>query len=357
MVFRSTCAALVLLAVVDASRRIDKQAKDGLSLSVSAAAPLTYNIDIGGVDNVDCGEGMQVQHVEVPWREMDESVTGAGSRSDCESCAGDLERRGILQPKWRCERPLFSSWKIRRDAEAAVHEILPTHSFNLTEADAQGKPLPIPVGTSPLPEALRGIFWLTKQNASSAIATFAGLGTTTDSKDCQWCSRGEMTLNGLRLMPVGDCHWAFATLGEGREIVSGVTLSGYGLGKDLKVVYDFAFDDGENPTFGHIRPIVNAIGTYLGNLLADQTWIAEMNMTLLTPDEVAATTDYPGSKIWRRRTSAQNGSVDLFPYDLTQIVDEDGNRIQPAWDAFVQYQQSEVAGTSPGILHYHGLCQ
>jgi len=351
MVFRNTFVALVLLAVVDASRRIDKQAKDVIAADVHA--PLTFNTDSGGVDNVDCGGGMRVQHVELPWKTMESRVEGADSRSDCESCAADLESRGILQSNWRCEKPsFFHSWQLKRDAESEVHEILPTHSFNLTEADAQGKPLPIPIGTSPLPEALRGIFWLTDQKQSSAIATFAGL--MGEPKDCQWCSTGDLTLNGLRLMPVGDCHWAFATLGEGREIL-GATVSGYGLGKSLKVVYDFSFDDDKNPTFGHIRPIVNVAGGVIGNILADQTWIADFNMTLLTPEEVA-TTDFPGSNIWRRRTSALIGSVDLFPYDLTQIVDESGNRIQPAWDAFVRYQQSDVAGTSPGILHYHGDC-
>lgn len=357
MLFRGAFAALALLADVDALRR---RAKQVTLHSGDSAETLTFNTETGGVENVDCGGGMMVSHVDLPWRTTDSKVANATSESDCEACAGNLESRDILQPGWRCVRKreiLFSKWFIERDAEAIVRDGLPpTHSFNLTEADEKGLPLPLPVGTSPLPKALRGIFWLTDQKQSSALASFAGRVTTsTEPKDCKWCSKGKLTLNGFRLMPVGDCHWAFATLGEGNREIFGQVISGYSLGRDLKVIYDFVFDNQEDPSFAKIRPIVNAAGSTLGDLLASQGWIADFNMMLQTPEE-AANLGFPGSKTWRRRTSALFGSQDLFPYDLTQVVDGDGNRIQPAWDAFVRYQQSEVAGTSPGIIHYHGGC-
>jgi len=356
MVFRNTFATLALFRVVGSVRRMDRNTE------VDEREWLNFDLGVGGVRDVGCGkslvnEDMSVGHVEVPWRTTDSKVFGAVADTDCEVCGRDLEARGILESHWWCARKrdfLFSrAWFIERSAESGVREEAgKTHTFNLTEADAQGTPLPIPVGTSPLPQALRGIFWLSDQKASSALATFAGRTSIKEPADCTWCSKGDLKLNGYRIMPVGDCHWAFATMTDGKEIPGFGTLSGYGLARDLQVIYDFVFDHAEDPTSAHIRPIVNAIGSGWGEWLADQTWIADFSMTKKTSEE-ATQLGYTGSQVWKRQTDAV---ATLSPYDMVQIVDEDGSRIQPAWDAFVAYQHGEIAGTSPGILHYHGNC-
>lgn len=49
--------------------------------------------------------------------------------------------------------------------------------------------------------------------------------------------------------------------------------------------------------------------------------------------------------LWRRPylTLEQNACE----YALIQVIDEHGSRIQLAWDKFVEYQSSSMAGSTP----------
>lgn len=361
MVLSLTIVTLVsLLAIVGAMRPSEEAMFDHLRQRREPEGEvITWDGDWAGVKDARCGVGvnMKVAHVPIPWEKMNSRVQDARSNADCHNCGFDLEDRGILQPGWECRRAWFGlnflRFRIFRRGDTGVRKgFPPVHTFNLTEADLNGKPLPFPVATSPLPLALRGIFWLADQKSSSAVATFAQGLSKSSQPDCKWCSSGKLIANGYRMMPAGDCHWAFATVDGGRFV------SGYGLATDLGVVYDFIFDNAEDPTYGTIGPNLRAgPGGWFnwGEWLKNQRWLGHFEMFKETP-EVAEELGFPGSVMWRRSTLWLWGAFSTFPYHMTQVVDENGERIEPAWSKFVEYQQSDVAGDSPGILHYHGDC-
>lgn len=300
-----------------------------------------WNTERAGWDDVSCGERMKVARVQIPWETMNSRVEHARSLADCQACAEDLMVRDILQRGWECRSAWFGRYNIYREADITLGPKTPLHTFNLTEANLSGSPLPILPATSPLPSALRGIFWLSAQGDSSALLTFA----KNDGEDCRWCNTGKLIGNGYRIRVQGNCNWAFAAH-------EGFWTSGYAYARNMRLIYDWIFDDPENPTFAHIGPVVRALPFNLGAAVAKLRWLVHFEMRLESPG-TAAELGYPGSVVWRRRTYLL-ASISTFPYHLVQVVDEDGNRIQPAWDQFVEYQQSAEAGDTPGLIYHHG---
>lgn len=190
---------------------------------------------------------------------------------------------------------------------------------------------PLRVATAPLPKTMRGIFWLTGQGGSSALASFAG-----PSNDGGGMSPGQLIGENKCKYDVrvaGDRVWAFADR----------NALGFKFSEDVDLVYHFIFDDAMNPTKVQIYPDLRNL-----NVNFSAEWLLDFE-GVLDPEN----TVYPGSVCWKRPSFALGRQID--EYTLVQVMDENGNRIEPAWGAFVAYQSSKEAGSSPGEVFYHEI--
>jgi len=187
---------------------------------------------------------------------------------------------------------------------------------------------PLRVGTAPLPSSIRGIFWLTAQKHRSALGSFGG-----PSNDGGGCSPGELTDGRCAVRVGGDRSWALA------DQKTGI----FALNVDL--IYHFVFNDGENPTKCQIYPEARKLGVTL-----TAEWVMDLEMELMQQEHP----EYPGSVVWRRLSYVVGQDVGE-EYALVQVMNENGERIEPAWTKFVEYQKSDVAGHSPGEIWYHEI--
>lgn len=62
--------------------------------------------------------------------------------------------------------------------------------------------------------------------------------------------------------------------------------------------------------------------------------------------------EYPGSVVWQRKSGFV---IPFYTYQLVQILDGDGNKIQPAYEKFVNYMTTGEGADSdaPGYVYYH----
>mmetsp|Transcript_47274 Transcript_47274/g.133324 ORF Transcript_47274/g.133324 Transcript_47274/m.133324 type:complete len:367 (-) Transcript_47274:76-1176(-) len=265
-----------------------------------------------------CGEDMYVAAVKAPWETMCETVYNAGSKSKCEQCGRYFQRKGMLQPGWRCEYGYWSGASLKRGADRTLAPMKPRKSFDLN-AGTRGLG-PMLVGTAPLPESLRGIFWQQDQQDNGAALTFAG-----DGSEGAWCNSGSLVGNRYRIRCCGE------------NIFSVAAPTTDNCWADL--IYDFVFDSSSAPTHGQIKLVPGFVGhrDIFPELLID----FEMS---LRPHGLQ---EFPGSVVWDRDSYlfgvAVGGGVS---YKLVQIVDEHGARIEPAWSAFAAYQAKQTNGAT-----------
>merc|ERR1711924_88974 len=108
-------------------------------------------------------------------------------------------------------------------------------SVNVEDIDGAG---PSHLGTGPgLPAVLQGIFWLTQQGTSSALASFGG-----PSGDGGGCSTGILASNRYKVRVSGDRVWAFAEQDKFAAL------------EKVDLIYHFVFDHATNPTRCQIYP-------------------------------------------------------------------------------------------------------
>ena len=164
--------------------------------------------------------------VDVPLRGKD----GAGSGE----ATGTLKVR-IGPPSLLLDEP---------DLAAPLHErigsIGKVKAVNVDGITAEG---PLLYGKHPLPKTLQGLFWLTGQRDSSALASFGG--PTNDGGVCP----GTLEKNPYQLRVSGDRTWCFTSPGTGLKLAEAIDL-----------VYKFYFDDLENPTKAQIWPEARRLG-------------------------------------------------------------------------------------------------
>lgn len=294
-------------------------------------AAAVYDVKAHYNKRIACGSaGAHVMQVVPPWDTMEERVLGTRSFAGCNECGQDLEVRGLLQSGWKCQE----HWErggttyITRQGQNEMTPMKPTASFILDKDK-----IPLPTGTSPLPPQLRGMFWLSDQKESSAMMTFA----SNHGADCLWCSTGKLLGQYYRIRVTGDCIWSFAEAGEN-----------WNLAEDVGLVYDFKFNDGANPTFAHIKLFPSNLP--FGGVLSKQTAL-DFQMKLLGEDE-AKELNFAGSVVWQRKSYIMG--KESATYHVVQVVDENGEKIEPAWSSFVKYEKSKVAGSSPGRVFLHG---
>jgi hypothetical protein len=270
-----------------------------------------------------------------PWEDMDARMEGATEEA-CKACATSLQTQGFLMSGWECYSDWFGGVHLRRKKNTYVTPVKVRQTFALANVTSGAGP--IPVGKAPLPQNLRGVFWLSDQAKQSALITFAANGAS----DCQWCSYGNLILNRYLIRVDGDHTWSFAT----------ESSAGYDIVRAGSLIYDFAFNDATDPTHAIINPVLSNLGSF-GTALAKQYWLVTFDMTLLSPAE-AADMGFGGSVVWRRSSFIFGIEVKSSRYYVIQVVNELGAQIEPAWSKFVAYQNSPEAGGEPGILYYHG---
>ncbi|CAK0853111.1 unnamed protein product [Prorocentrum cordatum] len=188
---------------------------------------------------------------------------------------------------------------------------------------------PLRVGTAPLPESMQGLFWLSSQGPSSALASFAG-----PTQDGGGCSTGQMRDKRYDIRVAGDRVWAFA---EDNTIA-------WKFVETVDLIYHFVFDDAEKPTKCQIYPEAGNLGFTL-----DAEWLLDFEAHL----KPEGSEEYPGSVIWLRPSFVLGKEVN--EYTLVQVMNGAGERIEPAWSKFVEYQNSDAAGAKPGVVFYHEI--
>lgn len=201
-----------------------------------------------------------------------------------------------------------------------------THS-----CDAVGKNGPISIGTSPLPEVLRGVFWLAEQGDSSALMSFA------KSKDGKGLSQGALEpkpSDGFqyKIRVGGDKVWSFHD-----------KATSWGLVEILDLVYKFAFDDTTNPTEAQIIPS----GENLHGFDVNAPWLLDFKMSLLPKGSHKV---YKNSTVWARPSKVLG--IEGGYYDLIQVMDEHGHPLEPAFSDWRAYCKSAETGGTPNVLHY-----
>mmetsp|Transcript_108924 Transcript_108924/g.347749 ORF Transcript_108924/g.347749 Transcript_108924/m.347749 type:complete len:381 (-) Transcript_108924:62-1204(-) len=206
-------------------------------------------------------------------------------------------------------------------------KLAPVGALKTVQAKDVTGGFPLRTGTAPLPLALRGVFWLSDQKDSSAMMTFGG-----PSNDGGACSTGQLMDDRCKIRCGGDRSWAE----DGKAPTNNHDK--------LDLIYHFAFDDASNPTKGQIYPEWAA----LSSIAMSIEHLMDFEMELIS-DEA-----YPGSVVWRRDTAFAGMNAKSVEYMVVQIIDESGQRIQPAFSKFLGYQESSER-SEPGVLYYRGI--
>lgn len=187
------------------------------------------------------------------------------------------------------------------------------------------------------PEALQGLFWLTKQGDSSSLASFA------KSYDGGNMGQGELREGeyAISIRVGGDRDWSFADAPGGN----------FELVELLDLVYHFRLENGSlaEPTGFRILPEARNLGITLEGGLAE--WLLDFSMYKLT-DEQAAAAGFEGSIVWDRVSAVADKNIDSARYSLVQVVDGKSNPIEPAYSQWVAHQSSPDAGNTAGKIHY-----
>jgi len=200
-----------------------------------------------------------------------------------------------------------------------------------TSAFASGATTPMRIGTAPLPPQARGVFWLRDQGDSSSLMSFA------QSNDGDGVSPGTIPDNGeYKIRVTGDRTWSFADESFNWEA-----------SQVMDLIYTFKFDSATNPTYARV---VAGGGSAASIVWTAVTLAIEFGLELVqTPHE-----RYPNSVVWDRpsRLNWPFNEVELSSYQAVQIMDEDGNKLEPAFSDWVAYNQQAETGDSPDTIYY-----
>lgn len=211
------------------------------------------------------------------------------------------------------------------DYEYAFKSMGSLRSVSIHNVSADG---PFILGTAPIPESLRGLFWLSEQGKSSALVSFGGPNADSVEDGGRACSSGELQKK-FCVRVSGDRTWS---------MMSDTLAWVYGV-HDFR--YIFTLDDLENATEASIDPYADWGGSWPGY---NVFFFARFGMSLHQNGHA----DYNGSYVWQR-TSTFLGAF-TKTYEAIQVMDEHGKKIEPAWSKFVDY---EVNTMGLDVLYYH----
>jgi len=196
-----------------------------------------------------------------------------------------------------------------------------------TAAFGSGETTPIRIGTDPLPPQARGVFWLRDQGDSSSLMSFA------KSNDGQGVSPGAIPENGeYKIRVTGDRTWSFADESFNWEA-----------SQVMDLIYTFRFDSATNPTYARV---VAGGGSVASVVWKAVTLAIEFGLELLeTPHP-----RYNTSVVWDR--PSRFAGVEISSYQAVQIMDEKGEKLEPAFSDWVAYNQLAETGSSPDTIYY-----
>jgi len=267
-----------------------------------------------------------------------------------------------------------------------------TQTSQCSATDANG-PIRVATAADGLPPAMQGVFWLTEQGDSSALMSFA------PSKDGGGLSTFTMTPSDgyhFKIRVGGDRVWSFHDQATSWELVEGLDL-----------IYNFRMEDanGEAPSTvddiaaAQIIPSAeNLNGLELDApsascLLPPRTPSPPSLLRASSPSHQKSQSSRgalsynrrhappPSARCHRRSSRAQvlNFRAELATagshskyntsvvwgrpsavfgfeggyYDLVQVMDGEGNNIEPAFSDWVSYcNDAAQTGDSPGAFHY-----
>lgn len=188
----------------------------------------------------------------------------------------------------------------------------------------------IRVAGNEMPKQLQGVFWLQKQADSSAIMSFA------QSNDGGHLSTGKLSSTDKYEYSVrvgGDRVWSFHDKSTSWKLV-----------EFLDLVYNFDFDDAENPTFADIIPESKNLGISVTAEL-----FLNFDMKLLKTEEKEE--KYKDVIVWGRPSYVFNNEITSKYYELVQVVDGKGKKTA-AFEDWVKYCNDPVTGETQGLVHY-----
>jgi len=207
------------------------------------------------------------------------------------------------------------------DYKHSFRAMAPLQSLTLDQLESK---MPIMIGKAPLPQQLRGVFWVGNQSKSSALCSFGGPNDDEVTEGGKSCSSGKIGSDKKYCIRVsGDRAWSLRS-----SLLSFV----YAV-NDIR--YVFTFDSAEDPKYATIQNFCDFRGWLPGY---DVFFFAELfDMALMESHST-----FPNSQVWKRTSVLPHRST---TYELVQVMDERGERIEPAWSAFMRYQRS-VAGNT-----------
>jgi hypothetical protein len=215
-------------------------------------------------------------------------------------------------------------------------------SYSCASVDHTG---PLTLGTAEmnLPKSLQGIFWLTKQGDSSSLMSFA---TSRDGDGLSQIDLSPIDGNHLKIRVGGDKVWCFADKGKSWILV-----------RTTDLVYEFAFKDANGRAPTNMDDAVEAqIIPYAHNLGIRLSWtqLLDFSMKKLADDKRGK---YNTSVVWGRPSAVFGIEVGSAYYDLVQIIDGNGKKLEPAYSDWLAYCKDEGAtpqtGSTPGKIYYH----
>jgi len=226
-----------------------------------------------------------------------------------------------------------------------MNEIAPDQQVMAGDVTGKG---PLLLGKAPLPVALRGMWWLTHQGDSSALMSFGG-----PNLDGDGCSTGQLEDDGsYKIRVSGDRVWAFADKDS----------SNFQKAEKYDLTYRFEFDDLDDPQWAKIHIITKYDSCCCCGLECTRAcpWCTNWTMYLNDDDD-----EFPQSLVWERKSTICCDACCFahifhgpswpccgYYYKIVQVIDEEGKRIEPAWSQFVEYENKDECGGSPGEITY-----
>lgn len=197
----------------------------------------------------------------------------------------------------------------------------PTKSFGAAQMT------PMRIGTAPLPPQARGVFWLRDQGDSSSLMSFA------QSNDGNGVSPGSIPSNGeYKIRVCGDRTWSFADESFNWEA-----------SQVMDLIYTFKFDSSSDPKYARV---VAGGGRAASIVWKAVTLAIEFGLELVEEEHPR----YKSSVVWDR--PSRIAGYELSSYQAVQVMDEDGNKLEPAFSDWVAYNQLEATGDTPDKIFY-----
>jgi hypothetical protein len=205
---------------------------------------------------------------------------------------------------------------------------------------------PLTLGTEAmdLPSSLQGIFWLTKQGDSSSLMSF---GTSRDGSGLSQIDLSPVDGNHLKIRVGGDKVWSFADKAKSWVLVQATDL-----------VYEFAFKDANGRAPINMDDAVEAqIIPYAHNFGIRLSWTQLLDFSMKKLKDTEKPSKYNKSVVWGRPSSVLGFEVGSAYYDLVQVMDGNGQKLEPAYSDWLKYCKdagdTKQTGSTPGQIWLH----